>query len=96
MLKVLSDHERAGHAAGSPAWTYDPDRRALHRQVIFEDFAQALGAMVRIGVHAERMNHHPEWLNVYNRVDIWLTTHDAGGVTIRDLELARLVDGVIA
>ena len=55
----------------------------------FEDFAEAFGFMTRIAIIADRMDHHPEWFNVYNRVDVTLTTHDAGGVTEKDLALAK-------
>ncbi|KAG5721160.1 hypothetical protein E4T56_gene6188, partial [Termitomyces sp. T112] len=58
---------------------YDAARKAIHRRIRLHDFAQALALMVRIGVEAEKRDHHPEWTNVYNRLDIWLTTHDAGG-----------------
>ena len=58
----------------------------------FEDFAQAFGFMTQIAIIADRMNHHPEWFNVYNRVDITLTTHDAGGVTEKDVMLAKAME----
>ena len=64
----------------------------LQREFVFADFAQAFGFMAEMAVHAERMNHHPEWFNVYNRVSVTLTTHDAGGLTQRDLDWARLAD----
>jgi len=73
-------------------WQYDENRAALFRQLRFADFAEALAAMVRIGVVAEKMDHHPEWANVYNRIDIWLTTHDTGGVSERDHALAQAID----
>ena len=78
-----------------PLWTYDEGRRALYRRITFRDFAEALGAMVRIGVAAERADHHPEWSNVYNRLDIWLTTHDTGGDSERDVALARVIDAMV-
>ena len=61
---------------------------------MFADFVQAFGFMTQLALHAEKMNHHPEWSNVYNRVNIVLTTHDAGGLTERDITLARLADGL--
>jgi 4a-hydroxytetrahydrobiopterin dehydratase len=82
--------------ADLPLWTYDADRRALYRRLTFGDFAEALGAMVRIGVAADKADHHPEWSNVYNRLDIWLTTHDTGGVSERDYALARAIDAITA
>ncbi len=75
-----------------PAWRYDPQRRALHRRLSLADFGQALSAMVRIGVEADKRDHHPEWTNVYDRIDIWLTTHDTGGVSERDEALAAVID----
>lgn len=84
--------ELARLATSLPAWAYDPERRALRRRLRFGSFGEALAAMVRIGVEAEKADHHPEWTNVYDTVDIWLTTHDAGGVSPRDEALASLID----
>lgn len=78
-----------------PAWRYDAQRRALFRGLVLEDFSEAMGLMVRIGIEAEKADHHPEWSNVYNRLDIWLTTHDASGVSDRDLNLARRIDAML-
>ncbi len=94
MSPPLLEEEIAELAATLPAWRYDADRRALHRTCRFQDFLEALAAMVRIGVAAEKADHHPEWSNVYNVLEIWLTTHDAAGVTTRDVELARVIDSV--
>ncbi len=66
----------------------------LHREYKFADFAHAFGFMTTAAVNIEKMNHHPEWFNVYNRVSVDLTTHDAGGITRRDVELARLLDAI--
>ena len=63
----------------------------LYRQFEFENFVEAFGFMTRVALLAEKMNHHPEWSNVYNRVEIFLTTHDAGGISERDFELAKQV-----
>lgn len=65
----------------------------LHREFRFGDFQQAFAFMTRCALAAEKRNHHPEWFNVYNRVEVWLTTHDAGGITTADLELARTMSG---
>lgn len=78
-----------------PAWRYDAERSALFRGLVLEDFSEAMGLMVRIGIEAEKADHHPEWTNVYNRLDIWLTTHDASGVSDRDLNLARRIDAML-
>ena len=76
-----------------PAWSaHNGDRRAITRSLRFADFNAAFGFMTRVALHAEKHDHHPEWTNVYNRVAMRLTTHDAGGVTVRDLTLARAAD----
>ena len=68
----------------------------LHRDFKFPDFAHAFGFMAIAAVLIEKMNHHPEWSNVYNRVSVDLTTHDSGGITEKDIELAKLLDGIAA
>lgn len=73
-------------------WTATPRREAITRSFRFKDFNTAFGFMARVAMKAETMDHHPEWSNVYNRVEIVLATHDAGGVTTLDLELARFID----
>ena len=76
-----------------PLWQKTDDARpAIFRSLRFADFNAAFGFMTRIALQAEKSDHHPEWSNVWNRVDIVLTTHDAGGVTQRDLDLARFID----
>ena len=78
-----------------PNWQKADDTRpAISRSLKFADFNAAFGAMSRIAIQAEKSDHHPEWSNVYNRLDIVLTTHDAGGVTQRDIDLARFIDDV--
>ena len=79
-------------AAGLDGWTVDAARPALQRTFLFADFAEAFGFMSRMAILAEKQDHHPEWFNVYNRVEVTLTTHDAGGVTARDVTLARAMD----
>lgn len=80
-----------------PDWRFDAKRGGLiAREYKFHDFAQAFGFMAQIAVIAESRNHHPEWFNVYNRVQVTLTTHDAGGLTMKDIELARAMDRVAA
>lgn len=71
------------------------DNGKLHRDFVFEDFAEAFGFMARIAVVAEGMNHHPEWSNTYNTVTVNLVTHDAGGITDRDIKLAKTMNKVI-
>ena len=69
-------------------WTIEPSRPALVRRYRFKDFNAAFGFMSRVALLAEKMDHHPEWFNVWNRVEVTLTTHDAGGITVLDLEMA--------
>ncbi len=76
-----------------PQWRYDTARGGtITREFTFADFVQAFGFMSRVALAAERADHHPEWSNVYNRVTIVLTTHDAQGLTQRDIDLARRID----
>jgi 4a-hydroxytetrahydrobiopterin dehydratase len=75
-----------------PGWTSAPGRDALTKGFRFADFSAAFGFMTRVALAAEAMDHHPEWTNVYNRVEITLTTHSSGGVTALDLALARTID----
>lgn len=74
------------------AWRVLPDRDAIARTFQFKDFVAAWRFMSGVALTAERMDHHPEWKNVYNRVEVVLTTHDAGGVTERDVALAKAMD----
>lgn len=91
MSKLLegTDRTEALEELSEAGWTVEEAGNAVTRQFKFKTFPEALGWMVNMGVIAEKMNHHPEWSNVYNRVDVRLTTHDAGGLTSLDLELAR-------
>ena len=76
-------------------WSAAPDHKdAIAKTFKFGDFNEAFGFMTRVAIHAEKMDHHPEWSNVYNRVAVRLTTHDAGGLTARDLEMAAFIDAV--
>lgn len=78
-----------------PCWTHDMERSALHRRLKFSSFSAAFGAMTQIAIEAEKADHHPEWFNVYDRLDVWLTTHDVGGVSERDVNLARIIDRIV-
>jgi 4a-hydroxytetrahydrobiopterin dehydratase len=75
-----------------PDWSPTPGRDAIQRRFQFDDFNAAFGFMTRVALAAEKLDHHPEWFNVYNRVDVVLTTHDAGGVTELDVEMATMMD----
>ena len=77
-------------------WSLEADRKGIRRTLQFEDFSAAFGFMARVALKAEAINHHPEWFNVYNRVDIRLTSHDAGGLTHRDSELARFIESLVS
>lgn len=92
MIPKLEGAEREAALASLPQWTEDRGRDAIRRAFRFRDFPEAFAFMTRVALIAERMDHHPEWSNVYNRVDILLTTHDAGGLSSRDLMLARAID----
>ena len=86
--------DAAQAAAQLSGWTVTRDGKAIGKSFVFADFARALGFMTCVGVQAEKLDHHPEWSNVYNRVEVELTTHDAGAVTTLDLALARFMDDV--
>jgi 4a-hydroxytetrahydrobiopterin dehydratase len=88
----LSDAERDAALAVLTGWTLRADGLALERVFWFADFAEAFAFMTRVAIHAEKADHHPEWFNVYNRVEITLTTHDAGGLSTRDVALAKVID----
>lgn len=75
-------------------WHHDDTRDALKKQFVFADFTSAFGWMTSCALIAEKMDHHPEWFNVYRKVDVVLTTHDAGGLTVLDVELARKMDAL--
>ncbi|MFZ1414854.1 MAG: 4a-hydroxytetrahydrobiopterin dehydratase [Defluviicoccus sp.] len=96
MNETLSAEDRAAALAELPGWQQVAGRDAIHRTFRFEDFNRAFGFMARVALQAEKMNHHPEWFNVYNRVDVVLSTHDAGGLTARDIRLAHFIDKAAA
>ncbi len=82
---------------GLPLWRVDEgEREAIARSLTFADFNAAFGFMTRVALLADKVDHHPEWSNVYNRVSVLLTTHDAGGVTQRDIDMARFIDEAAA
>jgi 4a-hydroxytetrahydrobiopterin dehydratase len=84
------------HLTGLPGWTHHPERGAISRSFRFANFAEAFGFMAQMAAVSERLDHHPEWFNVYNRVDITLTTHDADGLSERDITWAKAADGAYA
>jgi 4a-hydroxytetrahydrobiopterin dehydratase len=95
MIVKLDEPARAAALKALPEWSYDAARDALSQRFTFADFNAAFGFMTRVALLAEKADHHPEWSNVYNRVDIVLTTHDAGGLSARDVALARAIEGCL-
>lgn len=92
MIHKLTSEERSTQLSQLSGWQAVAGRDAIHRQYKFADFNEAFGFMTRVAIKAQEMNHHPEWFNVYRTVDITLTTHEANGVTERDIALARFID----
>ena len=90
----LTDEERETALAELPGWRWDGDARAIRRTYRFADFPAAFSFMTRVAMAAEKADHHPDWSNSWNRVDIALSTHSAGGLTALDLEMARTIDGL--
>jgi len=92
MVEQLNEDERAAALDRLDEWDYDDARDALTRSFLFADFSEAFAFMTRVALLAEKADHHPEWSNVWNRVDILLTTHDAGGLSRRDVRMAEAID----
>jgi 4a-hydroxytetrahydrobiopterin dehydratase len=95
MAQRLTDHERDAALAALPGWIPVAGREAISRSFRFHDFNEAFGFMTRVAMAAERLGHHPEWSNVYNRVEITLSTHDAGGLSELDTRLAERINGFV-
>ncbi|MAO57104.1 MAG: 4a-hydroxytetrahydrobiopterin dehydratase [Rhodospirillaceae bacterium] len=93
MTDKLTGDARTQAIAGLDGWTDVDGRDAISKTFQFKDFNAAFGFMTRTALVAEKMDHHPEWFNVYNRVEVTLATHDAGGVTQKDIDLAAFMDG---
>ena len=91
-MAKLTEAEREEALAALPGWTHEPERDAIRKSFRFADFGEAFAFMTRVALEAEKADHHPDWSNVWNRVDILLTTHDAGGLTGRDVALARRIE----
>jgi 4a-hydroxytetrahydrobiopterin dehydratase len=94
-IPQLNDAERETLLAEHPEWTLRADGLAIEREFRFKNFSQAWGFMNRVALLAEKHDHHPEWSNVYNRVAITLSTHDAGGLSERDAKMARAIDKLL-
>lgn len=96
MTRRLTGQEREQALRHLAGWQEVEGRDAIHKSFTFKTFNQAWGFMSRVALKAEKMNHHPEWFNVYNRVDVTLSTHEVDGLSERDLELARFIDKAAA
>lgn len=94
-IERLNAAEREALLPQLPGWTLDAERDGLRRSFQFKDFNAAFGFMTRVALIAEKADHHPEWSNVWNRVEILLTTHDAGGLSRRDIDMARVIDALL-
>jgi 4a-hydroxytetrahydrobiopterin dehydratase len=92
MAAKLSETEKAAALAGLSGWSRTPGRDAITKRFVFKDFNAAFGWMARVALVAEKMDHHPEWSNVYRTVEATLSTHDAGGLTALDIALAKAMD----
>ncbi len=92
MVSKLSDAERSAFLENNPEWKPVAGRDAVMRTFSFADFNEAFGFMTRVAIAADKADHHPEWFNVYNRVEVTLTTHDADGLSERDVKLAAFID----
>ncbi len=95
MIAQLDEEERAAALDALGDWDYDEARDAITRKFLFADFSEAFAFMTRVAMLAEQHDHHPEWSNVWNRVDMLLTTHDAGGLSARDVSMAQAIDALL-
>jgi 4a-hydroxytetrahydrobiopterin dehydratase len=96
MTTLLNETERQALTKSLPHWTPAEGRDAICRKLAFDDFSQAFAFMTRVAMLAEQMNHHPEWFNCYRHVEITLATHDAGGLSQKDVALAQAIEGLLA
>jgi len=94
-MERLSEEQRAEALARLPGWIYEPGRDAIVRELAFRDFIHAFGFMTAVALEAEKADHHPEWSNVYGKVSILLTTHDAGGLSVGDIALAGRISALV-
>lgn len=95
MVHQLREAEREEALETLPDWDYDDGRDAIARSFTFDNFSQAFAFMTQVALLAEKADHHPEWSNVWNRVDILLTTHDASGLSARDIDMAQAIDALV-
>ena len=95
MTSKLNEQERDTKLEQLGAWSYDAASDSINRSIKFKDFSAAFAFMTRVALAAEKADHHPEWSNVYNKVTIRLTTHDAGGLSHKDIALAQVIDKLL-
>ena len=93
-MAVLTANERNEALAALAGWTFDEAGNGIAKSFTFADFGEAFAFMTRVALEAEKADHHPEWSNVWNKVDILLSTHSAGGVTARDMKLAAKIEAI--
>ena len=93
-MAILTESERAEALAKLGGWAFDAERNGIAKRFAFADFPAAFAFMTRVALAAEKADHHPEWSNVWNKVDILLSTHDAGGVTPKDIALAQQIEAI--
>ena len=93
MAEKLTGNARKTALAKLAGWSEVKGRDAISRKFTFKDFNEAFGFMARAALIAEKLDHHPEWFNVYNKVEVTLSTHDAGGITDNDIKMAKAMDG---
>lgn len=92
MVEKLKKDEINAYSSLLESWKVSDDLESMSKSFKFKSFTEAFGFMTQVALIAEKMDHHPEWFNVYNRVDITLTTHDCSGLSVRDMELAQKID----
>ena len=93
-MAILTESARAEALAPLDGWAFDAARNGIAKRFVFADFPAAFAFMTRVALAAEKADHHPEWSNVWNKVEILLSTHDAGGVTGKDIALARQIEAI--
>ncbi len=91
----LTNEQRDALLVECPGWILRADGKAIEREFRFGDFNEAFGFMTRVALYADKVDHHPEWFNVYNRVNITLTTHDADGLSQRDADMTRAIEDIL-
>ena len=95
MSEKIDPQTLMGFLEKTPRWKHDPQEDLIAAELEFDDFKAACDFMSQVAQAAEEANHHPDWRNVYNKVEIKLTTHDAGGITEKDIQLARKIDTIV-